>query len=192
MSIVSTNGWLFWVMWFPNWNSYNLVYNRPGTPQLMAEVQRLWKEVALYKCNLARAEIQVRILDDDNKDLRLALRNKMSTASPPVSKKVMYGLIVCLMTMCLIICWIKMPLFYAVWQFSTGFMQGKTSSSLFDNVGSKKDTRQPLTSLQSNMLNLRWSFCIGQRHAQPEFRTIYAHMLALERHEGQGSTQRHI
>lgn len=103
-----------------NYRSEHLVNKeRPGTHQLMAEVQRLWKEVALYKCNLARAEIQVRILDDDNKDLRLALRNRMSTALPPVSKK------------------------------------GKTSSTLFDNVASNKDARQPLTSLEINTLNFR-------------------------------------
>ncbi|MCO5546814.1 hypothetical protein L7F22_000250 [Adiantum nelumboides] len=92
---------------------------RVGTHQLMAEVQRLWKEVALYKCNLARAEIQVRILDDDNKDLRSALRNRISTTASPIPKK------------------------------------GKTSSSFLDNAGAKKDARQPLTVLESNMLNLR-------------------------------------
>ncbi|KAI5068097.1 hypothetical protein GOP47_0016442 [Adiantum capillus-veneris] len=92
---------------------------RLGTHQLMAEVQRLWKEVALYKCNLARAEIQVRILDDDNKDLRSALRNRMSTTASPIPKK------------------------------------GKTGPSFFDNMGVKKDARQPLSALESNMLNLR-------------------------------------
>lgn len=104
-----------------NYKSEHLLNKeRPGTNQLMAEVQRLWKEVALYKCNLARAEIQVRILDDDNKDLRSALRSKTSTSSPHVSKK------------------------------------GKPCSSLFENMSSKKGgARQPLTLLESNMMNLR-------------------------------------
>lgn len=90
-----------------------------ATPQLMAEVQRLWKEVTLYQCNLARAEIQIRILDNDNKDLRSALRNRMSTAASPASKK------------------------------------GKTSSSLFDNMGVRKDARLPLSALEPNIKNLR-------------------------------------
>lgn len=62
---------------------------RQGTfeQQLMAEVQRLWQEVALYKCNVAKAEIQIQILAEDNKDLRLALRNKCPKSASPLSKE---------------------------------------------------------------------------------------------------------
>lgn len=99
---------------------------REGTQQLMAEVRKLWKEVAVYKCNLARAEIQVRILDDDNKDLRSALRNRSSTSSP-VSKKGKTSLS-------------KLQL---------------QSKSLSDYLGPENNARQPLTALESNLLNLR-------------------------------------